>query len=51
MDIYKEADKLDIPISNAKEIIDHFLGIDNKYGWGSLELMVHTGTGNNNIFW
>ena len=31
-DIDKEADKLDISVSNAKDIIDHFLSIASKYG-------------------
>ena len=31
---YKENkyDKLDISVSNAKDIIDHFISIDNKHG-------------------
>ena len=49
-DIDKEADKLDISVSNAKDIIDHFLSIANKYGWGRLELMVQTGAVPKNIF-
>ena len=49
-DIDKEADKLDISISNAKDIIDNFLGLVNKYGWGRLAFMVRTGVGNKNIF-
>ena len=49
-DIDKEADKWDISVSNAKDIIDHFLSIANKYGWGRLELMVQTGAVPKNIF-
>ena len=47
--IYKETDKLDISVSNAKDIIDHFLGISNKYGYGFLAFMVGTAAGANNI--
>ena len=49
-EIYKEADKLDISVSNAKDIIYHFLRISNIYGWGSLSFMVDTGEGEKNIF-
>ena len=31
-DINKEASILDISVSNAKDIIDHFISLDNKYG-------------------
>ena len=34
--IDKEDEKLDISISNAKDIIDNFISITNKYGWGCL---------------
>ena len=30
--IYKESGNLDISVSNAKDILDNFLSIDNKYG-------------------
>ena len=49
-EIYKEAYKLDISVSNTKYIIDHFISLANKYGWGSLALMADTGAGANNIF-
>ena len=49
-EIDKETDKLDISVSNNKDIIDHFLGIYNKYGWVSLAFIVGTTTGENNIF-
>ena len=42
-DIDKEADKLDISVSNAKDIIDHFLSIAKKYDSGRLAFMVQTG--------
>ena len=48
--IYKEADKVDISVSNTEVIIDHFLGIANKYFWVSLVFMVSTGAGAKNIF-
>ena len=48
--IDKESDKLDISVSNAKDIIDHFISLTKKYGWGSLECMAETGAGANNIF-
>ena len=38
--IYKEGDKLNISVSNAKDIIYHFISLSNKYGWGSLEFTV-----------
>ena len=49
-DIDKESDKFYIPVSNAKDIIDHFLSLAKKYGWGSLEFMVDTGAGAKKIF-
>ena len=39
-DIAKGADNLDIWILNAKDIIDHFISLANKYGWGCLLFMV-----------
>ena len=48
--IYKEADKVDISVSNTEVIIDHFLGIANKYFWVSLVFMVSTGAGAKKIF-
>ena len=50
-EIDKEANKLDIPVSNAKYIIDNFPSLANKYGWGRLSFMVYTGTVEMNIFW
>ena len=38
-EIFEEVEKLDIPVSNAKDIIDYFLSLSNKYGWGRLELI------------
>ena len=35
-EIDKEADKLDISVSNAKYIVGHFLSLANKYGWVAL---------------
>ena len=49
-EIYKETYKLDISVSNAKDIIDHFFSLDKKYGWRRLEFMVGTGTSANNTF-
>ena len=46
----KETDKLYISVSNAKDIIHHFLSWTNKYGWGPLAFMLGTATGANNIF-
>ena len=45
--IDKEADTLDISVSNAKYIIDNFLNIANKYSWVHLIFMVETGAGTN----
>ena len=42
--------KSNISVSNAKDIIDNFLGLDNKYGWVRFEFMVDTGTDAKNIF-
>ena len=50
-DIYKEAENLDTSVSNAKDIIDHFLSLYNKYGSGRLALMVDTDEGPMHIFW
>ena len=30
--IDKECDKLDISVSNGKHVVDHFIGLYNKYG-------------------
>ena len=49
-EIYKEDDKLDIPVSNAKDIIDDFLSLANKYGSGRFSFIVQTGAGAKNIF-
>ena len=42
-DIDKEADKLNILVSNDKDSIDHFLSLANKYGWVLIAFMVDTG--------
>ena len=49
-EIDKEADKIYISVSNSKDIIDHFIIIANKYGWGRLAFMVETDAGAKNIF-
>ena len=49
-EIDKESEKLYIPVSNAKDIIDHFRIIFDNYGWGSLAFMVETGACANYIF-
>ena len=49
-EIDKEADKLDISVSNAKDIIDDFLSLDNKYGIVRFAFIVQTGSGAKNIF-
>ena len=46
----KETDKIDISVWNAKDIVDHFISLANKYGWGLLTFMVNTGAGPKNIF-
>ena len=33
-DLDKKVDKFYISVSNIKEIVDHFISIYNKYGWG-----------------
>ena len=42
---------MDISVSNAKDIIDHFLSLNKKYVQGRLVSMVDTGTDAKNIFW
>ena len=49
-EIYKEAENLDIPVSNAKDIIDHFFSLDKKYCRGQLAFMVGTDSGKNEVF-
>ena len=49
-DIDKEYDRLNFSISNAKEIIDHFLSLATKYNRRRLALMVDTSAGANEIF-
>ena len=49
-EIDKEFDKLDVLVSNVKYIIDNFLSLDNKYGWGRFAFMVETGADAKNIF-
>ena len=48
--IDKETYKLYISVSNFKDIVDHFLSLDNKCGWGGLAFMVNTGADTNKIF-
>ena len=48
--IDRETDKLDISVSNPKEIIEHFLSFDKKYVWGRLAFMVGTDKGTNKNF-
>ena len=49
-DIDKESEKLDISVSNTKDVIYHFFSLANKYVWGNLAFMIYTGVGKNNIF-
>ena len=49
-EIYKESDKLDISVFNAKDIIYHFLSKANKYGWRRLESMIETFSVTKNVF-
>ena len=49
-EIDKEAEKLDISVSNSKDIKDAFFILANKYVWGSLAFMVGTAAGSKNIF-
>ena len=39
-EIVKETYKLNISISNAKDIVDNFISLSNKYVWGYLTFMV-----------
>ena len=48
-EIDKESDKLDISVSNAKDIIYCFLCLAKKYGWVRLAFMVKTGSGTKKI--
>ena len=45
MEIKKEYENLDISVSNAKDIIDHFISLAFKYGWRRLAFMVDTSSG------
>ena len=47
--IDKETDKLDISLSNSKEIVDQFLSLANKYVWGRLAFTLGTSNGAKNI--
>ena len=49
-EVDKESDKLDISVSNVKDIIYHFLSLVKKYGWGCLAFMVVTDAGPKIIF-
>ena len=40
--INKETDKLDISVSNSKDIIDQFLSLGNKYVWVRFSFTVGT---------
>ena len=48
--IDKESYKLDISVSNSKEVIDQFLSLADKYVWGCLSFMLNTVTDANSIF-
>ena len=37
---------MDILVSNSKDIVEHLLSLENKYGWVQLSLMVTTAAGN-----
>ena len=49
-EIYKETERIEILVSNVKDIIYQFLSVDNKYGLGCLASMVGTATGANKVF-
>ena len=49
-DINKETDKINITVSNEKVIVDHFITLANKYGWGRLVFMVGTTTVSKKMF-
>ena len=49
-EIDKETDKLDISVSNTKDIIDNFISLATKHGWGRLSFMVEADAGPNNVF-
>ena len=48
--IDKETEKSYISVSNAKDIVDKFLSLANKYSWGRLAFMVGTTDDPRNIF-
>ena len=48
--IDKETDKLDVSVSNVKDIVDNFLSLANKYGLGFLVFTVGLSAGTMNIF-
>ena len=47
----KKETKNDVFVSNAKDVVDHFLVFANKYGWACLTFRVATADGVKNIFW
>ena len=49
-EIYKEAEKLEISVSNSKDNIYHFLSLANNHGCRHLAFMVDTGATANIIF-
>ena len=49
-DMDKETDKLDVSVSNTKDIIEHFLRLSNKHVWVSHAFVVNNGTGEKNVF-
>ena len=48
--IDKGFDRLNILVSNSKNIKDHFLSQDKSYDWGRLAFMLDTSAGPKNIF-
>ena len=46
----KYTDKLDIAVSNPRDIVEHLLRLAIKYCWGRIAFMVQTSTVNKNIF-
>ena len=49
--IDKGSEKLEISVSNVKDIIDLFLSLANNYGRGRIEFMIQTSSSNKRICW
>ena len=47
-DTEKESDNIEVSVSNARDVVDHFIGIANKCGWALSVFRLVTAHGNKN---